>query len=66
MQKLTTTADANVKKPKLIAPPDACDTHIHLFVPGYPFASDSPYRAKDAPPEMFFDLQKTGSASPPA
>ena len=57
MQKLTTTADANVSKPKLIAPPGACDTHIHLFVPGYPYASDSPYRAKDAPPEMFFALQ---------
>jgi 2-pyrone-4,6-dicarboxylate lactonase len=59
MQKLTTTADANVSKPKLAAPPGACDTHIHLFVPGYPYASDSPYRAKDAPPEMFFELQKT-------
>ena len=59
MQKLTTTADANVSKPKLVAPPGACDTHIHLFVPRYPYASDSPYRAKDAPPEMFFELQKT-------
>jgi 2-pyrone-4,6-dicarboxylate lactonase len=59
MQKLTTTADAKAKKPKLVAPPGACDTHIHLFVPGYPYAADSPYRAKDAPPEMLFDLQKT-------
>ena len=57
MQKLTTTADANARKPKLVAPKGACDTHIHLFVPGYPFAADSPYRAKDAPPEMLFDLQ---------
>lgn len=59
MQKLTTTADANAKKPKFVPPAGACDTHIHLFVPGYSFASDSPYRAKDAPPEMLFELQKT-------
>ena len=59
MQKLTTTADARARKPKLVAPPGACDTHIHLFVPGYSYAADSPYRAKDAPPEMLFDLQKT-------
>jgi 2-pyrone-4,6-dicarboxylate lactonase len=59
MQHLTTTADANVSKPKLKAPPGACDSHIHLFVPGFPFAADSPYRAKDAPPEMFFQLQDT-------
>ena len=58
MQKLTATADANVNKPKLVAPPGACDTHIHLFVPGSSYAPDSPYRAKDAPPEMFFELQK--------
>ena len=45
-------------KPKLVAPPGACDTHIHLFVPGSSYAPDSPYRAKDAPPEMFFELQK--------
>ena len=59
MQKLTTTADAKARKPKLVAPPGACDTHIHLFVPGYSYAADSPYRAKGAPPEMLFDLQKT-------
>src|SRR5688500_10061611 len=59
MQKLTTTADANSRKPKLTVPAGACDTHIHLFAPGYPFAADSPYRAKDAPPEMLFELQKT-------
>ena len=59
MQKLTTTADAKARKPKRVAPPGACDTHIHLFVPGYAYAADSPYRAKDAPPEVLFDLQKT-------
>ncbi len=59
MQKLTTTSNANARKPKLVLPPGACDTHIHLFGPAakYPFASDSPYSAKDAPPEMLFKLQ---------
>jgi predicted TIM-barrel fold metal-dependent hydrolase len=59
MPKLTTTADPNPKKPKLKAPPNACDTHIHLFGPTakYPFAPDSPYIAHDALPEHFFALQ---------
>ena len=59
MPKLTTIADPNPKKPKLKAPPNACDTHIHLFGPAakYPFAPDSPYIAHDALPETFFALQ---------
>ena len=59
MPKLTTTADPHPKKPKLKAPPNACDTHIHLFGPAakYPFAPDSPYTAHDALPEHFFALQ---------
>ena len=56
---LTQGPDHNVKKPKLVCPPGACDTHIHLFGPAakYPFASDSPYTSRDALPETFIDLQ---------
>jgi predicted TIM-barrel fold metal-dependent hydrolase len=59
MPKLTTGPDPNPKKPKLKAPPNACDTHIHLFGPAakYPFAPDSPYTAHDALPKHFFALQ---------
>ncbi len=61
MPKLTTSPDPHPKKPKLKAPPNACDTHIHLFGPAakYPFAPDSPYIAHDALPEHFFALQDT-------
>ena len=61
MPKLTTGPDPNPKKPKLKAPPNACDTHIHLFGPAakYPFAPDSPYIAHDALPETFMALQDT-------
>ena len=47
MPKLTTGPDPHPKKPKLKAPPGACDSHIHLFGPAakYPFAPDSPYIA---------------------
>ena len=59
MPKLTTGPDPHPKKPKLKPPPNACDTHIHLFGPAakYPFAPDSPYIAHDALPETFFALQ---------
>ena len=66
MAKLTQGPDLNVKKPKFVAPPGACDAHIHLFGPAakYPFASDSPYTAHDALPEDFFKLQdKLGLAT---
>ena len=51
--------DPHPKKPKIKAPPGACDAHIHLFGPAakYPFAPDSPYTASDALPEAFIALQ---------
>ena len=56
---LTQAPDPNPKKPRLKAPPGACDTHIHLFGPAvkYPFAPDSPYTSRDALPETLFTLQ---------
>ena len=61
MPELTQGPDPHPKKPKLKAPPGACDTHIHLFGPAgkYQFASDSPYAAQDALPETLFALQDT-------
>ena len=61
MPKLTTSPDPHPKKPKIKAPPGACDTHIHLFGPTakYPFAPDSPYIAHEALPETFMALQDT-------
>src|SRR5258707_12116241 len=59
MTKLTQGPDPNPKKPKIKAPPGACDSHIHLFGPAakYPFAPDSPYTSRDALPETFIALQ---------
>jgi predicted TIM-barrel fold metal-dependent hydrolase len=61
MSRLTQGPDPYPKKPKLKAPPDACDTHIHLFGPSdtYPFADISPYTSRDALPEDLFALQGT-------
>jgi predicted TIM-barrel fold metal-dependent hydrolase len=61
MPKLTAGPDPNTRRPKLVVPPGACDTHIHLFGPAakYPFASDSPYTSRDQLPETFTKLQDT-------
>jgi predicted TIM-barrel fold metal-dependent hydrolase len=56
---LTQPPDPNPRKPKLKAPPGACDAHVHLFGPAakYPFAPDSPYTSRDALPAALFALQ---------
>lgn len=56
---LTQGPDPNTKTPKLVCPPGACDTHIHLFGPAakYPFASNSPYTSREALPETNIALQ---------
>jgi predicted TIM-barrel fold metal-dependent hydrolase len=61
MSRLTQGPDPYPNNPKLKAPPDACDTHIHLFGPSdkYPFAAISPYTSRDALPEDLFALQGT-------
>ena len=59
MPELTQAPDPHPKMPRIKAPPGACDTHVHLFGPTgkYPFASDSPYEARDALPETLIALQ---------
>jgi 2-pyrone-4,6-dicarboxylate lactonase len=56
---LTQGPDPNTRTPKLVCPPGACDTHIHLFGPAakYPFASNSPYTSREALPETNVALQ---------
>jgi predicted TIM-barrel fold metal-dependent hydrolase len=60
MSRLTQGPDPHPKKPKLKAPPGACDTHIPLFGPSakYPFAAINPYTSRDALPEDLFALQE--------
>jgi predicted TIM-barrel fold metal-dependent hydrolase len=56
---LTQGPDPNTKTPKLVCPPGACDTHIHLFGPAakYAFTSNSPYTSREALPETNIALQ---------
>src|SRR5687768_9194545 len=37
--------DPNTRKPRLVAPPGACDTHLHVYGPPdrYPLAADRNY-----------------------
>jgi predicted TIM-barrel fold metal-dependent hydrolase len=60
MPKLTQGPDPDPKQPKLVAPPGACDSHIHLFGPAdkYPFAPDSPYTSREASAETYIALQQ--------
>ncbi len=48
------------KKPDQALPPNACDSHCHVFGPAavFPFASTSTYEPVDAPKEKLFELHR--------
>jgi predicted TIM-barrel fold metal-dependent hydrolase len=47
-----------VSRPKRPLPPDACDTHAHVFGPGdrFPYADDRSYTPPDAPLEKYLAM----------
>src|ERR1700675_93645 len=51
----------DVSKPKLPPPPDACDTHAHVFGPAvqFPYADDRSYTPPDAPLEKYLRMLDT-------
>ncbi|MGQ0544120.1 MAG: amidohydrolase family protein [Betaproteobacteria bacterium] len=53
--------DPNVRRPKFVPPPLACDAHCHVFGPAtkFPYAPDGPYRPPDSPFEELQKLHKT-------
>jgi len=53
--------DPKTKKPNFIAPPNACDSHCHIFGPAavFPFAEGRSYTPPDSPLATFQGLQKT-------
>jgi len=50
--------DPNPKKPRLVLPPLACDSHFHVFGPHrkFPFAPERTFTPADAPKEDLFRL----------
>lgn len=50
--------DQQIKNPSFRLPPNACDSHTHIFGPGwkYPYAADRTYTPPDAPLEKFIEL----------
>ena len=50
-----------VSRPKLPPPPDACDTHAHVFGPAaqFPYADDRSYTPPDAPLEKYLGMLDT-------
>jgi D-galactarolactone isomerase len=45
-------------KPRLQAPPDACDCHIHVFMAGAPLAPTATAAPPDAPLEAYLDVRR--------
>ena len=50
-----------VSRPKVPLPPDACDTHAHVFGPAdrFPYADDRSYTPPDAPLEKYLGMLDT-------
>src|SRR3979411_147410 len=48
----------DVSRPKVAPPPDACDTHAHVFGPStrFPYADDRSYTPPDAPLEKYLGM----------
>ena len=41
--------DRNPRKPKVVLPKGAVDTHVHIFEPGYKLSPDRGYNPPDSP-----------------
>jgi len=52
--------DPNPKKPGITLPPNACDSHFHVFGPHskFPYAPNRPFTPADAPKEALFRLHE--------
>lgn len=52
--------DPNPKKPHIALPPNACDSHFHVFGPHskFPYAPNRPFTPADAPKEALFKLHE--------
>jgi predicted TIM-barrel fold metal-dependent hydrolase len=51
----------DVSRPKVAPPPNACDTHAHVFGPSerFPYADDRSYTPPDAPLEKYLGMLDT-------
>src|SRR6266849_3126424 len=51
----------DVSRPKVPPPPNACDTHAHVFGPAdhFPYTADRSYTPPDAPLEKYLDMLDT-------
>ncbi len=52
--------DPDTRRPRLVAPPGACDAHCHVFGPAarFPYAADRAYTPPDAPYEALVGLHR--------